>query len=200
MLPSRVDVVIIIIILSYHMFCYGICMIIVYRTALIFRIKIFKHNIANYIRIFEIYFCSQHDVFQIIHKELFPFPFSVFITIAIAIIIKQKHSRVILKKLICIDAYLKQGCIVIQTKQPTAQVISFHVGIYVTIRYVLTTWNKGIPIAAEARPAMSYHGSIVFHIIRRATEETGHFQPHLQRYGEETVFIAYFKISCFGMV
>ena len=69
MLPARIDVVVVIIVLSAQVVGNGVGVVVVDRAALVLGVKVFKHHIGNPSSVFKVQFRPKHPVFKVVNKK-----------------------------------------------------------------------------------------------------------------------------------
>ena len=143
MLPAWIVAVIIIVVHSCQVVGNVHRMVVIERSALILGIEILEHHIAKPCAVRKIQFGTQHDVLQLITIVSVLLAVLPFLTLAITVVVEEKHLTVVLKEMIGINTDMPGVGLVVETHQPAAQMVSLHIGIG-SISGISTTGYEGM--------------------------------------------------------
>ena len=171
------------------MVCDTRCTVMIVRTTLIFGIEILQHHIFQPARILQIQFEAQHNVLQRIHEETAFYFLIPVCALTISIIVEEKHLAVIFEIMIGIDGSFPTVSVIIDTHQPTAQLVAGNIGIspFTCIR---ARCRQRMPEAFQIFLGRNLYHTVTYWTICIATKLSNHFQAHFYAERTESILVS----------
>ena len=200
MLPSCADVVIVEIVVASDMVAHALSVVMVYGTALVLCIDVFKHHMLYRSLVFESQFQTEEPVFEVVHQITALFVDVPFFTLTIAVVVELQHGRVVFEELVGVGTEPPTVIVPVDTCHPAAYRVTCHIGVD-TLIGVSTAGFECMPEGLESSLSLIHlHRAVGLAHVGCTSEDGGHLHSQLHREGHEPVFIAYFQVSRLGMV
>ena len=168
------------------------------RSALIFRVHEFCHDIVYPRGAFQFQLCTQHPVFEGVDKVTFAFLLVPLFTLTITCIADVEHRGIIFKEVVGIDTQIPSVVVEVQAQEPTAQMVAFGIGIG-AVSDIVAYGNKSVEKRFQPVRIL-YCQAIAVNIIRRSAKLTRHLQTQLQRHRVPAVVVTYLQIACLRVI
>ena len=144
MLPTWVNIVVVIVIIATNMVFITLRMVMIYWSALIFTAYILYNHSFEPLTIFKLKFYTKQPIAKVVENK-FAFLLGVpFCTSTITIIVNLEHRRMVFEIFIGIHAQLPRFMFVIQSCKPTTKMVAFSILIYCSCFWsISSTRDKG---------------------------------------------------------
>ena len=199
-LPSRVDVMVVVVVHASDVVGYGLRVVVINRTALVFGVHIFEDDIAYPSVVLEVEFHAEQHVLEVVNEIaafLFHLPFFSF---SVSVIVHQEKGGVVFEVFVDVESPAPCVAVVVESRHPTADLVSGDVLIG-GLADVGASRNECVPHAFQSTFSFhGQHGAVALPLIGCSSEGGCHLKSEFERPWEEPVFVSDFEISGFAVI
>ena len=196
MLPTGVDVVVVVAVAAADVVGQRGRVVVVDGAALVLRVDILKHDVAQPRAILYVQLQAEQHVLQVVDEVATLLPDSPLVACSVAVVVELQHRRVVFEVFIDVESQLPGIVVVVHAHHPRAQLVALGILILgAFLGHVGTTWHEGVPHAAQSVVALvDAHVAAPRHIGRTA-KLGSHLQTEFEGEREEALGIANHQVT-----